>query len=37
MTDTYLRSPHLSGDRVVFVADDDVWSVSAGGGLKNES
>ena len=32
MTDTYLRSPHLSGDRVVFVADDDVWSVSADGG-----
>jgi tricorn protease len=33
VTDTYLRSPHLSGDRVVFVADDDVWTVAAAGGV----
>ena len=32
MTQSYLRSPHLSGDTVVFVADDDVWSVPATGG-----
>ena len=29
---TYLRFPHLSGDRIAFVADDDVWLVSADGG-----
>ena len=29
---TYLRYPHLAGDRVVFVADDDVWVVDADGG-----
>lgn len=29
---SYLRSPHVSGDTVVFVADDDVWSVPVGGG-----
>ena len=29
---TYLRFPQLSGDRVVFVADDDVWVVDSGGG-----
>ncbi|MGN6607763.1 MAG: peptidase S41, partial [Jatrophihabitans sp.] len=29
---TYLRFPHLSGDRIAFVADDDVWVVDAGGG-----
>lgn len=33
MTGTYLRSPHLSGDAVVFVADDDVWLVDASGGV----
>ena len=32
MSQTYLRSPHLSGDAVVFVADDDVWLVDASGG-----
>ena len=25
---TYLRYPHLAGDRIVFVADDDVWAVA---------
>ena len=29
---TYLRFPHLSGDRIAFVADDDIWVVAAGGG-----
>jgi tricorn protease len=29
---TYLRFPQLSGDRIVFVADDDVWVVDSGGG-----
>jgi len=29
---TYLRYPHLAADRIVFVADDDVWAVSPGGG-----
>jgi tricorn protease len=28
----YLRHPHLTGDRIVFVADDDVWIVDASGG-----
>lgn len=29
---TYLRYPHLAGERIVFVADDDVWAVSFEGG-----
>ena len=29
---TYLRYPHIAGDRIVFVADDDVWLVGADGG-----
>jgi tricorn protease len=29
---TYLRFPHLSGDRIAFVADDDVWLVARDGG-----
>lgn len=29
---TYLRFPHLSGDLIAFVADDDVWLVAAEGG-----
>ncbi|MBO0869651.1 MAG: PDZ domain-containing protein, partial [Micromonosporaceae bacterium] len=28
----YLRSPAISGDNVVFVCEDDLWSVPAGGG-----
>ncbi len=32
MSQSYLRSPHLCGDTVVFVADDDVWTVPASGG-----
>ena len=28
----YLRQPTLCGDVVVFVADDDLWRVDAGGG-----
>ncbi|HEU5271610.1 MAG TPA: hypothetical protein VFU36_16905, partial [Jatrophihabitans sp.] len=32
MTASYLRYPHLMGDRLVFVADDDVWLVPADGG-----
>ncbi len=33
MTDSYLRYPHLVGERLVFTADDDVWSASADGGV----
>jgi tricorn protease-like protein/ABC-type molybdate transport system substrate-binding protein len=29
----YLRQPTLRGDRIVFVADDDLWSVAASGGV----
>lgn len=32
MTDSYLRYPHIRGDRLVFVADDDVWLAPAAGG-----
>ena len=32
MTDSYLRYPHLRADRLVFVADDDVWLAPAEGG-----
>ena len=28
----YLRQPTLQGDTIVFVSDDDLWSVAAGGG-----
>jgi tricorn protease len=29
----YLRHPTIRGDAVVFVSDDDLWSVSASGGV----
>ncbi|MDO5629578.1 MAG: S41 family peptidase [Mobilicoccus sp.] len=32
MTDGYLRDPHLHADNLVFVADDDVWTVPTSGG-----
>src|SRR5262245_62011046 len=28
----YLRYPHVRGDLLAFIADDDVWLASAGGG-----
>ncbi|NYI06673.1 S41 family peptidase [Allostreptomyces psammosilenae] len=31
-TDTYLRHPHLHGDLITFVADDDVWLAPLDGG-----
>jgi tricorn protease len=31
-TVTYVRFPHLAGDLITFVADDDVWLVGADGG-----
>ncbi|MCT2583042.1 S41 family peptidase [Actinophytocola gossypii] len=32
MTDSYLRFPHLHGDLVTFVAEDDVWLAPLDGG-----
>lgn len=32
MTESYLRYPHISGDDIVFVADDDLWLVPTTGG-----
>ncbi len=29
----YLRQPTLQGDRIAFVADDDLWTVATGGGI----
>ena len=29
----YLRHPTIHGETIVFVADDDLWSVGAGGGV----
>ncbi|MBU6261251.1 MAG: PD40 domain-containing protein, partial [Burkholderiales bacterium] len=29
----YLRQPTISGDTLVFVSDDDLWRVDAGGGV----
>ena len=31
--EAYLRHPTLHGDRVAFVADDDLWTVAATGGI----
>jgi tricorn protease len=31
--DAYLRHPTLHGDRIAFVADDDLWTVAASGGI----
>ena len=32
MPASYLRYPHLHGDTLVFVAEDDVWTAPVGGG-----
>lgn len=32
MTSGYLRYPHIHGDQVVFVADDDLWLTTVAGG-----
>ena len=32
-TPAYLRHPTLHGDRIAFVADDDLWTVPAAGGI----
>ncbi|SHK33692.1 tricorn protease [Pseudonocardia thermophila] len=32
MTRSYLRFPHLQGDALVFVAEDDIWTAPVGGG-----
>ena len=32
-TPAYLRHPTLHGDRIAFVADDDLWIVPAAGGI----
>ncbi|MCC2592573.1 PDZ domain-containing protein [Tessaracoccus sp. OS52] len=32
MTSGYLRYPHVRGDQLVFVADDDIWLASVEGG-----
>ncbi len=29
----YFRSPSIAGDRIVFLSEDDVWTVSADGGV----
>ena len=29
----YVRTPTIAGDRIVFVCEDDLWSVDAGGGI----
>ena len=31
-TDSYLRYPHIRGDAVVFVAENDIWTVERTGG-----
>ena len=32
----YLRHPTLQGERIAFVADDDLWSVAAEGGTRGD-
>jgi len=29
----YFRSPSIAGDRIVFLCEDDVWTIAAAGGV----
>eukprot|EP00927_Polykrikos_kofoidii_P048752 TRINITY_DN42967_c0_g1_i1.p1 TRINITY_DN42967_c0_g1~~TRINITY_DN42967_c0_g1_i1.p1 ORF type:complete len:1324 (+),score=213.53 TRINITY_DN42967_c0_g1_i1:57-3974(+) len=32
LTSAYIRQPSVVGDRIVFIAEDDIWEVGTGGG-----
>ena len=29
----YYRTPHIAGDTLVFVTEDDIWTAPIGGGI----